>query len=292
MPNRLNRLSSNIWAIISLAAKKFSRIEGTQRAGAFAFNVFLALFPLLLLLVTIVSFFVDQNQAGQEVVSYIEGYVPISAEMKNHIFGSITGVIKSRGGASIVALTILVWVALQCYTTMILAINRAWGGTEGYKWWRLPLKSLMLLCLTVITFFLGMVAQVLAKTMKEWFLPLNEFHSLLFTLGGIAIPLVVIFFSLSLFYWLAPHRKTRISEVWGAAMAATALMQGAEVLFLIYIQNFTEVNPIYGIFGGIIALLVWIYLTGIIFIFGACLSAAQAECCPTPAASEFRGHHT
>jgi YihY family inner membrane protein len=94
---------------------------------------------------------------------------------------------------------------------------------------------------------------------------------------------LVVFLSLSLFYRLAPRRPTRFAEVWVAALCATALLQAAESLFVIYLKNFATLNAVYGAFGGIMALLLWIYLSGCIFIFGACLCAAQAERRSTPA---------
>jgi len=42
-------------------------------------------------------------------------------------------------------------------------------------------------------------------------------------------------------------------------------------------KNFATLNAIYGTFGGIMALLLWIYISGCIFIFGACLCAVQTE---------------
>ena len=73
----------------------------------------------------------------------MESYVPISGEMQRQIFDTIAGVIKARQQAGAVAFLILVWAALQCFTTLICATNRAWG-TAVYNWWRLPLKSLVL----------------------------------------------------------------------------------------------------------------------------------------------------
>ena len=46
---------------------------------------------------------------------------------------------------------------------------------------------------------------------------------------------------------------------------------------MIYLKDFATLDAVYGAFGGIMALLLWIYLSGCIFIFGACLSAGQAE---------------
>jgi YihY family inner membrane protein len=89
--------------------------------------------------------------------------------------------------------------------------------------------------------------------------------------------LLVVFLSLSLFYRLAPRRPTRFVEVWAAALCTTLLLPVAESLFVIYIKDFATLNAVYGAFGGIMALLLWIYFSGCIFIFGACLCAAQAE---------------
>ncbi|MBF0301220.1 MAG: YihY/virulence factor BrkB family protein, partial [Oligoflexia bacterium] len=57
----------------------------------------------------------------------------------------------------------------------------------------------------------------------------------------------------------------------------TALFVTSESLFVIYIEKFATLNAIYGAFGGIIALLLWMYLVGCIFIFGACLCAFQSK---------------
>jgi len=137
-PGRLGQAARRVWAILWLAVKKFFRIDGAQWAGAFAFNAFFSLFPLMVLLVTIASLFIDRDRAGKEVITFMESYVPIAGEMQRHIFDTIAGVIQAREQAGAVALLILVWVALQCFTTLICATNRAWG-TAVYNWWRLPL---------------------------------------------------------------------------------------------------------------------------------------------------------
>jgi len=275
-PGRLGQATRRVWAILSLAVKTFFRIDGAQWAGAFAFNAFFSLFPVLILFVTIASSFIDRVRAGTEVIAYMEGYVPISGEMQRYIFDAIGGVIQAREQAGAVALLVLVWTALYCFTTLICATNRAWG-TEVYNWWRLPLKSLMLLGVTAGAVLVGMTTPVLAKMAKDWLFPVNDFRSWVYALGSFVIPLLVVFFGLSLFYRLAPRRPTQFTEVWAAALCATALLQAAESLFVIYLKSFATLNAVYGAFGGIMALLLWIYVSGCIFIFGACLCAAQAE---------------
>ena len=90
------------------------------------------------------------------------------------------------------------------------------------------------------------------------------------------LPWLIVFLSLAFFYKLAPHRRTRYSEVWLAALCATLLLHAAQSLFVLYLKHIASLSALYGAFGGIMALLMWIYLSGVIFIFCACLCAAQA----------------
>ena len=282
MPNWLDQKTRRAWALLSLSVKKFLRIDGAQWAGSFAFHAFFSLFPLMVLLVTVASFFIDRDRAGKEVIAYMESYIPISGAMQHHIFDTIAGVIKARRHASAIAFPILIWGAIRCFITLIRATNRAWN-TAIQSWWRMPLKSLALLGITTGAVLLGMAVPVLAKMAKAWLFTGSEFHSLIYALGSFVIPLVVVFLSLSLFYRLAPRRPTRFAEVWAAALCATVLLRAAESLFVVYIKNFATLNAVYGAFGGMMALLLWIYFSGCIFIFGACLCAARAEGRSAPA---------
>ena len=276
LPDWFNQNTRRVWATLYLAVKKFWQIDGVQWAGAFSFNAFFSLFPLIVLFITIASVFIDGNRAGQEIIAYLQRIVPINGEMQHYIFDTINGVINARGQAGVVSFLLLVWVALQCFLTLISATNRAWG-IKLLNWWRLPLKSLALLGITVVAVLIGMAAHALLKTAADWLFPVNDLSSWAYVLGNFVAPLLVLFLGLSLVYRFAPRRPMHFAQVWVAALFATILLQGAESLFVIYLKNFATLNAIYGTFGGIMALLLWIYISGCIFIFGACLCAAQAE---------------
>ena len=91
--NRLARKTRRVLEILYRAVKKFLQIDGIAWAGAFAFNAFFSLFPLIILFVTIASYFIDRDRAGTEIIGYVEKYVPISGEMQRSIFDTIAGVI-------------------------------------------------------------------------------------------------------------------------------------------------------------------------------------------------------
>lgn len=272
----IDRKARRAWAVFRLAAIRFVRIDGVHWAGAFAFHAFFSLFPLMVLLVTIAAVFIDRDRAVSAVISYVETHVPIGGEMRHYIFDTVAGVIEARGQAGAVAFLILVWVTLQGFTTLIGATNRAWGAA-AYSWWWLPLKSLVLLAISAAVVLSSMAAPVLAGMARNWLFPMDDFQSWVYSLGSVVIPLLVVFLGLSLFYRLAPRRPTRFAEVWAGALWATLLLVAAESLFVIYLKDFATLNAVYGAFGGIMALLLWIYLSGCIFIFGACLCAARAK---------------
>jgi Ca2+-transporting ATPase len=214
-----------IRAILGQAAKKFSHIEGAQWAGAFAFNAFFSLFPMMILFVTIASFFVDRERAVKEVISYLESSVPISSGMQGYIFDIIAGVINARGSAGAIAFLLLVWTALQCFTTLISATNRAWGVSE-YNWWRLPLKSLVLPGSTAGAVLLGMAVPVLMGMAKGRLFTVSDLHYWIYALAGIFVPLLVVFLSLSLFYRFAPRRRAA-KEAVGASVTRPAAAPAA-----------------------------------------------------------------
>lgn len=275
-PGRLWRTIRRAWRVVGFAGTRFAGIGGTQLAGAFAFNAFFSLFPLMILLVTVVSTFVDREIAGQEVIASLEGYIPMGGEMQQSVASAIAGVITARDKARTVASLALAWTAFQCFATLIVATNRAWGST-AYNWWRLPLKSLILLGSTAGAVLLGMAVPVLMRMARSWLFPAYEYRLWFYGLVSFFIPSVVVFAGLLLFYRFAPSRPTRFVEVWVAALCATVLLRAGENLFIVYLKDYATLNAVYGTFGGIMALLLWIYLSGAVFIFGACLCAGQAE---------------
>ena len=72
MPGPHSRQIRRVGAVLHLAASKFFRVDGEQWAGAFAFNAFFSLFPLIVLLVTIAWSFVDRDRAKRKVMAYME----------------------------------------------------------------------------------------------------------------------------------------------------------------------------------------------------------------------------
>lgn len=257
-----------------LALEIFLRIDGTQRAGALAHYAFFSLFPAFILLVAVASLFIERERATAEIIAFAERYIPLGAERRDFIFDTLAGVINSRGPASLVATLFLCWAVMRFFATLIRATNRAWG-MEVHTWWRLRVKSLLFLAAMVAVTPLVIAIPLLLGAAKSWLTPHADFAEWIYAAGGIVIPALLLFLALALFYKLAPRRRTLFAEVWMPALVATVSIVSASKLFGFYLKHFATLNAVYGIFGGIMALLMWIYLSGCIFVFGACLCAAR-----------------
>ncbi len=260
--------------VLGAAWRRFLHIDGLQRAAAFSYSAFFSLFPGILLTVTAASYFLSPGEASYLVLNFIGNLVPYGAGASKAVFQTLSRLAQARGQAGALALLMLVWTASQVFTTLIQATNRAWG-TQGTNWWKLPLKSLALLAVTAFAVLAGIAIPIAARVAA------GVLHSTVIVTAAhrltlFVLPWAAVFLCLAFFYRLAPHRRTAYSEVRLAALLATLLLFAAQSAFVFYLRHFASLNAVYGAFGGLMALMLWIYISGIIFIFCACLSAAQA----------------
>ncbi len=267
---------SEAWRIVQTARQRWVEVDGDQRAAAFAFYLLLSLFPTAILLVTAGSLFVDREVAVREFIRWAEHYTPLTPAQREGALSSIRGLLESRGEINVVALAILVWGALKFLRALIRTTNRVWRSPT-YSWWLLPLKSLALLGITASAAVIGILVPALARFVRHGFTSYFDLPKWTFELVFSIIPWLVLFYGFVMLYKMAPSRRTRFAEVWMGALVVTVLLWLGGILFLIYATSFARFNVLYGSLGGIVAFLLWIYLSSCACVFGICLNAARAE---------------
>ncbi|MDA3877162.1 MAG: YihY/virulence factor BrkB family protein [Halothiobacillus sp.] len=285
---------STAWRVLCRAYARWVEADGNEGAATFAYYLLLSFLPLVILLVTAGSLFVERDVATQAVVQWVNHYIPLTSGQEHSAVTSIGGMLAARGQISLVAIPLWLWSSLQFLSVLIRTTNRLWHSPT-YNWWRLPLKSLALLGITVSAVLIGILLPAMARMLQEWFTTWLGFPGWMFALIFQLIPWLVLFYGLIMIYRLAPSRATRFSEVWLGALAATLLIWGGEWLFLLYGVHVTSFNALYGALGGIMAFLLWIYLSSCVYVFGICFCAALAEVrakadgpLKQPAGEEFR----
>ncbi len=280
----LTRHTRRVGAIAWRAVQKFDETDGEQRAASFAYYAFFSMFPLILLLITIgTSFLGPKADASSKIIAYVSTQIPLEEQDMKAVISTINGVVQSRKSAGFIAIGVLFWTSLRFFQALVRGVNRAWG-TKEYSWWRLPIKNFGMLGILTSVLFLGIIAPVVLKQVEDFY----WFHSrqvgldfsvfgYVFQFARLLIPVVVLFIGMSLFFKYAPRRPTRFIEVWSAALFVTISLELLQRLFVLYTRNLGNFNALYGTFGSVVALLLWIYLSGSIIILGGCISAARYE---------------
>lgn len=277
MQTLLHNIAQSIgWRAIKQAKARWVVHDGDQRAAAFAYYLLLSLLPLVFLLVSAGSLFVEREVAMREVVQWIEKYVPVIGEQARGMMTDIYSVLEKRGEINLAAFPLLIWGSLKFLRTLIRTTNRIWGSPT-YNWWQLPLKSLGLLGIISSAALLGVLFPAVARLGRRWLASYLEFPHWAVALALHLLPWVVLFFGATLIYRVAPSRPTKFSEVWIGALGTTVLLWSGEWFFLVYAVHFAHFNVLYGTLSGVGMFMLWTYLSSCVGVFGVCFCAALAD---------------
>src|SRR5260221_2111523 len=259
------------WTNLVRAVNRYAEVNGEQCAASFAYYAFFSLFPLILLFVAIGTLFVsEREQAARRLVIQIEAYTPLMQSDRDLVMNTVEGVIRHGWGVGWLGLLTLVWSSLRFFQALVLGINRASGGKD-YDWWRLPLRNLRMIGIVLSAALLGVVIPFVLMKVLDLIAWNQDWATEIFTS---LLPTLILFYCLLMFYRFAPRgRSTTFRQVWPAALFATLALKFCQHLFGIYLTQFISFNAVYGVFGSIMALLFWIYLSGVIVIFGGCIAA-------------------
>jgi YihY family inner membrane protein len=256
---------------VGRAIQRYGLINGEQCAASFAYYAFFSLFPLILTCVALLTFFVQDREAtATEILIQVDQYLPLPATDRLLLLHTVQGVIQHGLGAGLLGFLVLTWSALRFSQALVIGVNRAWELAD-YTWWKLPLKNLLMIGIVISAIALGIVTPLAFDRLAE----LLAWGNVVTHTFASILPTLVLFYSLLLFYILAPRRNVRLAVAWPAALVGTIALELARYLFGIYVTRIAHLNAIYGAFGSIMALLFWIYISGVIVIFCGCLAATS-----------------
>lgn len=270
-----------VWRILVRTVFKYMETDGELRAASFGYYAFFALFPLLLLFISLGTMILgDKAAVPSQVLGFVSNYIPVSPHENNVIVQTVSGVLELRTQAGVVALLALAWSSLRFFQALVQGVNRAWG-TREYAWWHLPLANLGMVAILGSTLLLGLVVPLVMKAIEVYWsghgVAGYEVIEFSFRMTRLILPWLVLFYGLVMFYKYAPRRKTTVGEVWVEALVVTLLLQLLLKGFIFYAANFAKFNALYGALSSVVAVLMWIYLSGAMIIFGGCMCAAHAE---------------
>jgi membrane protein len=258
-------------------------------AAGVAFYIFTALVPLLTAIVLTYGLVADPASVEKDMQS-MTGVLPQGA---NEIIGDqLHSMVQSSGGktgfALVLALLIAFYGASKVSTSLMTAMNIAWGVKETRGFIKRTLISMAII--------VGMVIAILAAGLAISAVSLIE--SLLPSLGGVAHVLLqilsfviaagVVVVMLAVVYRYAPDRpNAKWAWVSPGSILAAIVWALATIGFAFYVANFGSYNATYGALGAVIVFLTWLYLTSYIILMGAEMNAVlEQEVAAAPQANQ------
>ena len=247
-------------------------------AAQLAFHFLLALFPALLLLVAVLGYFPVEH-AASELLQLLAPVTPgevinlLAVQLKE-----ITG--DGRAGLATVGAVGALWTGSSAMASMIGALNRTYAVPEWRPWWRRRLLALVL----TIAFGLSMTASLLlvlagpdAARAAAGLVGLERLVGPAFQILRWPTMAVLAVIAIDIVYRFAPNRPPSGPWTTPGSLVGTGLWICSSLLFKLYVIRIATYNVTYGAIGGVIVVMVWLYLSSLAILVGAELNRVMGE---------------
>jgi membrane protein len=267
------RSNLGVWA---RAVGSFLRDGGLDQAAAVAYYTFFSLFPAIILALLGLSVIFGAGTQGHDRLNdFIRNFFPVSAQFIDDV---VEGIQSNRGASTGLSAVGLLLGATGMFGALNRAINRLWHLPSPGPFYRARMVEALLLAGFLAVFLLSILftgfvhatfGRLSGDDPSRALLPLRVL--------GFTVPMAVSFGGLAVVYQVVPARPVP----WRAALLgsgmATLLLEGTKNAFFWYVREIANFNAIYGPLSSVMLLLVWIYLSAVLVLFGASLTREYTE---------------
>ena len=250
----------------------------TTRASSIAFKFFLAMFPAILFLFTLIPYIPIQH-FQRTLLETIHTSVPENFYVL--INSTITDIIsRQQGGLLSFGVVMALYFASNGILGVIVAFNNTSHSIETRKWWQQYMISIVLMVILSLIVVISTALILLGTAGIKY---LNHAHIIdqslvlyLIKYGRWVVVLLMVFFAISFLYFLAPAKRQRFRFISAGSTLATLLFLATTSGFNFYVNNFAKYNALYGSIGTIIVIMMWLYFNSIALLVGFELNASIA----------------
>lgn len=261
--NRLRSFGHFLW-------RRFRDDNCFETAGALSYTTLFAIVPLLAAVLAMMSLFPAFAGLRDSLSNFIfRNFVPGAGDT---VQGYLLKFADNASKLTVVGILVLFVSALLMMASIEDRLNRIWrvpvrrkGGSRFLMYW------------AALT--LGPLLIILAVAASSWvfaqpFLGGGD-QSGLFGLSLLKVmPFASTWAGLALMYALVPNRRIRWRDSLAGALAAALLFELARTVFTMYVQSIANYNEVYGALAAIPIFLIWVFVSWVIVLLGATLSAA------------------
>ena len=273
--------------VVVPAIRNYILHQSANQAGSLAFSSVLAMFPLLIL-VSAAAGFVGQPGDAAALADRVMGYAP--QVVRDAMQPVIDQVLAQRNQALLtIGLLATLWTASSGMQAVRSALNRAYGIERGLPFWKARIK----VTIFTVVVGLGVLAAFSSVIVMPYLWRLLEANvgvgkeaiwlrnSVRY--GSAYLALVVLY---ALMYGWLPDIRQRLSTVIPGALLGAALWVGAAATLSYTLRTAGKLALLYGSFAGVVATLVFLYISATTLIFGAEINGVIREKIAPPASPD------
>ena len=254
--------------------------EITAVGGQLTYFLILSMFPFLIFFLNLLSY---TSIAEEQILDDLLIVLPLETQI---MFKSIIREIVSSRSETLLSLgfVLTIWTGSLGIAAIIRAINKAYNVKKKRPYWRLKgiaiIFTIALALLLIIVFSMLIFGEVIGNKIFAWFGATHIFNHV-WEFLRIIIPLTFMIIIFSLLYKFSPTPEEglniKFSQTLPGAIFTTTGWVLASMIFSYYVNNFGNYSKTYGSLGGIIILLVWLYITSIMIVLGGEINGAYAS---------------
>ena len=265
----------NVGTLLKRTGKEILADGVPTLAAQTAYYFFFSLFPLLLFLTPLLSVVGERDQVMgflmMQLRSLVQGDAvkPFAEAIANIVYA------KNAPGLMSIGALLAGWSGSNIFGSLMTALNTAYDVEENRRWWKRQLLRLGVFIVAAIIMLLATLTMLGGEDIIDrvgGFIGLG--HTGRFVWKVTQFPLAFAFLVALGFiiYFVLPNAKQDWKRVLVASTAMTLLWVMATLVFRLYVQYFPP-NPTYGIIGGVIILLTWMYYSMFVVLAGGELAA-------------------
>jgi membrane protein len=278
-PDSPTDISKRSWGyIFKRTLNEFSADKCTDLAAGMTYYAVLSIFPGLLAVVSILGVFGQGEATTRTIIDLLEqlGAPPDALSL---IEGPINQMTTATGAglALVVGIIGAIWTASGFVRAFGRAMNLMYDVDEGRPFWKLyPVMlgvTLVLVTVVVIMMLLLILSGGFAQALGD-IIGLGETALMVWNIVRWPILVLLVVFMIAVLYYATPNiKQPKFRWLSIGAIVAIVVMALATAGFGFYVANFGNYNATYGAIGGVIVLLLWIWIMNVVLLFGGELDA-------------------
>ena len=248
----------------------------TTRASSLAFRFFLALFPTLIFLLSLLPY-IPIDDFYNELLLVLKELLPdqayqTSVDTINDLFNKKHNTLLSFG------FLFALYLASDGVNAMIMAFQNSYHTTKKVSFIKLRLTSFLLLFILTLLMVLA-VGLIVFSSIFISYLISNDILSgdvslVMLNIGKMVILLLLFFLGISSIYYFGGLGYKKFRFISAGSTLATLLTILLSFGFAFYVNNFASYNKIYGSIGTLIVIMLWLYFNSLVLLIGYELNAS------------------